>query len=178
MSNRKKGKARWAGRAEREGMVRFLEMKKAERHVKKFKKLLGPTEDPHFRQKITDAIHLSEVDLMHTQYAPRLEPYISLWSKEKTTDKDKEAQRTASQVATHSHSKGQTEEVVFEDRQNRPPMWFLIEQAMREGTAVLEKIRDRGDVSVFHSRPSVVLGSGRQRDIEGRGESQNQDENS
>lgn len=147
--------------------------------MKKFKKLLGSTEDPHFRQKFKDAIHLlSEVDLMYTQYTPRLEPYAPIWPKQKETDGNKEVQSKdpASQVATHSHSDGCATGAIFEDRQCRPPKWFLIEQAMQEGTAALEQIRDRQDVAAFHSRPPTVLGTSRQRHVGAKNERQIHDE--
>lgn len=85
---------------------------------------------------------MTEVDIAYTQYFPHLEPYVSIWP----NHKDKKGGHDERQNETTT-SKSE------EDSNWRPEMWHAVEEAMQEGPAALERIRDRRDMVDFHSAP-------------------------
>ncbi|KAM0334273.1 hypothetical protein ACHAQA_001295 [Verticillium albo-atrum] len=133
-------------------MVRFFERQKATRRLKKFQRALKEAEDDEAKAKLETDIHMSEVDIAYTQYYPHLEPYISLWPK------GKDGKDESAPAPTHPETPKapNAPKAVFSENPNdKPKMWRIIEKAMEEGPAALEKLRDRRDGAGLPPRAPV-----------------------
>ncbi|KAL6871070.1 hypothetical protein J3F83DRAFT_734145 [Trichoderma novae-zelandiae] len=112
-------------------MVRFFERKKASRLVKQLKRKLEQESDAAEAEKIRHDLHIAEVDEAYTRHFPHLETYVGLYSavaKKPAEEETEESRRAAAKAALEAE---------------RPPMWKVIEKALAEGPAALEKIRER-----------------------------------
>lgn len=104
------------------------ERKKAERLRKKLKKQAEEATDPEEKASIEADLHIADVDYHYTRYFPFLERYESLYTAtDESKDDDAEGQPAAIR-ALHSE---------------RPPMWKVVEEAMRNGQAALEELQER-----------------------------------
>ncbi|KAL7822447.1 hypothetical protein V8C26DRAFT_388967 [Trichoderma gracile] len=111
--------------------VRFFERKKASRLVKQLKKRLEQESDAAEAEKIRHQLHIAEVDEAYTLYFPHIETYVGLYAaaaKKPAEEETEESKIAAAKAALEAE---------------RPPMWKVIEKALAEGPAALEKIRDR-----------------------------------
>ncbi|MCJ1284116.1 18S rRNA maturation protein [Xylographa opegraphella] len=107
-----------------------LERQKASRQLKRLQSQLDTVADESSERKtLQSAVHRAEVDLNYTMYYPLAEKYQSLYPR----------------VEPHRvEDDGQTARVDETDKRRlegrKPPLWPLIERAMREST--LEALRD------------------------------------
>ncbi|KAL7821502.1 hypothetical protein V8C44DRAFT_10970 [Trichoderma aethiopicum] len=111
--------------------VRFFERKKAQRLVKQLKRRLEQESDAAEAEKIRHHLHIAEVDEAYTLYFPHIETYVGLYAaaaKKPAEEETEESKIAAAKAALEAE---------------RPPMWKVIEKALAEGPAALEKIRDR-----------------------------------
>ncbi|KAG6365177.1 hypothetical protein INS49_006785 [Diaporthe citri] len=108
--------------------VRFFERKKAERLRKKLKKQADEATDPGEKASIEADLHIADVDYHYTRYFPFLERYESLYTASEDSKGDEAEGRPAAIRALHSE---------------RPPMWKVVEEAMRNGQAALEELQER-----------------------------------
>ncbi|GAB1320601.1 rRNA-processing protein efg1 [Madurella fahalii] len=106
-------------------MVRFFERKKAMRLEKQLEKKLAQTTDPDEAAQLKADLHVAQVDIDYARYFPFMEPYISLYAKAASGERDGEG------TAAHYL------------RSPRPPMWAVIEKIREEGDAALEKLQNR-----------------------------------
>jgi len=74
-------------------------------------------------------LHIAEVDVAYTKYFPFLEKYVSLYPSHEQPAK----------------TLSQDEKNRFWLNKPRPDMWKVIEVAMENGEAQLERVRDRKD---------------------------------
>lgn len=125
--------------------VRFFERRKAERRLKGLEKMVGSDGDAvegsrGRRRKMHDA----RVDLQYTLCYPLDEAYISLFAgeaKSKLVSADgssqsPEADSGASEDDAHEHMTTVTSAT------EKPKMWYLVEEAMEQGQAALDALRD------------------------------------
>ncbi|KAH8752529.1 hypothetical protein F5883DRAFT_576384 [Diaporthe sp. PMI_573] len=108
--------------------VRFFERKKAERLRKKLKKQAEECTDPEEKARIETDLHIADVDYHYTRYFPFLERYESLYTAPENPKDDEAEDQPAAIRALHSE---------------RPPMWKVVEEAMRNGQAALEELQER-----------------------------------
>ncbi|KKY35949.1 putative rrna-processing protein efg1 [Diaporthe ampelina] len=108
--------------------VRFFERKKAERLRKKLKKQADEATDPEEKANIEADLHVADVDYHYTRYFPFLERYESLYTATENSKDDEAEGQPAALRALHSE---------------RPPMWKVVEEAMRNGQAALEELQER-----------------------------------
>ncbi|KAK7923271.1 hypothetical protein PG985_007342 [Apiospora marii] len=118
-------------------MVRFFERKKADKLAKQLTKQLRACEDAEERKQLERDLHVAEIDGQYARNFPFLEAYVSLYpvKSSSATTQDGEKPETPSAAAQAL-------------RNERPPMWHTIEQAVAEGTHALIAIRERD----IHSR--------------------------
>ncbi|OQV04579.1 hypothetical protein CLAIMM_09439 [Cladophialophora immunda] len=132
--------------------VRFMERKKAERAMKKLLKERDSEHynEPAYKSEIDKMIHVTEVDINYTKYAPLGEKYISLFvvgENDKKKNKpeinrsdlgrlEKDHQDEIDQFAD------QLSNVVRSATGAKPPMWYEVEKLMEEGEAKLEALRE------------------------------------
>ena len=97
-------------------------------------------------EKLLSAIHEGEVDLNYTMYYPLGEKYQSLYPR--TGDQKAQDEEDRTEIGGRGERKLRGE---------RPPLWFLVERAMTEGS--LEALRDgKGDrVVVTNSKPQAPI---------------------
>lgn len=115
-------------------MVRFFERKKAMRLAKRLKKQLDKATDAEEVNRLKQELHVAEVDEAYAQYSPLAETYISLYPKSNTK----------------AQSSEQEEETPAADallQTERPPVWTTIEEALKEGSQALAKVRDRKEAT-------------------------------
>lgn len=105
-----------------------VERKKAERLRKKLKKQADEVTDPEEKASIEADLHIADVDYHYTRYFPFLERYESLYTASEDSKGDEAEGQPAAIRALHSE---------------RPPMWKVIEEAMRNGQAALEELQER-----------------------------------
>ncbi|KXX76470.1 rRNA-processing protein EFG1 [Madurella mycetomatis] len=105
-------------------MVRFFERKKAMRLVRQLEKKLAQTTDPDEAAQLKADLHVAQVDIDYARYFPFMEPYVSLYAKPASGEKD--AESTAAQYL----------------RSPRPPIWAVIEKIREEGEAALERLQN------------------------------------
>ncbi|POS80128.1 hypothetical protein DHEL01_v201464 [Diaporthe helianthi] len=108
--------------------VRFFERKKAERLRKKLQKQAEERTDPEEEVRIAADLHIADVDYHYTRYFPFLERYESLYTAPEDSKDDEAGDKPAALRALHSE---------------RPPMWKVVEEAMRHGQAALEELQER-----------------------------------
>lgn len=99
--------------------------------MKQLKRRLEQESDAAEAEKIRHHLHIAEVDEAYTLYFPHIETYVGLYSaaaKKPAEEETEESKIAAAKAALEAE---------------RPPMWKVIEKAMAEGPAALEKIRDR-----------------------------------
>ncbi|KAK7717534.1 hypothetical protein SLS64_003027 [Diaporthe eres] len=108
--------------------VRFFERKKAERLRKKLKKQADEATDPEEKASIEADLHIADVDYHYTRYFPFLERYESLYTASEESKGDEAEGQPAAIRALHSE---------------RPAMWKVVEEAMRNGQAALEELQER-----------------------------------
>lgn len=87
-----------------------------------------------------------DIDIAYTQYHPHLEPYISLYPNSNSNNNNKKKEGAEEDDEAENP----------DDPFNKPDMWHVIEEAMGEGTAALEKIRDRKNAAAFLQAPLAV----------------------
>ena len=104
------------------------ERKKAERLRKKLKKQADEATDPEEKANIEADLHVADVDYHYTRYFPFLERYESLYTATENSKDDEAEGQPAALRALHSE---------------RPPMWKVVEEAMRNGQAALEELQER-----------------------------------
>jgi hypothetical protein len=104
------------------------ERKKAERLRKKLKKQADEAADPEEKARIEADLHIADVDYHYTRYFPFLERYESLYTAPEHVNDDEAGDQPAAIRALHSE---------------RPPMWRVVEEAMRNGQAALEELQER-----------------------------------
>lgn len=134
------------------------------RKLKQAQKALEAAEDKDEKARLKQEIHMIEVDIAYTQYHPHLEPYISLWpnNKDPANQPKKKKQDPDEMDEDNEEEEEQAAEGTLkrlsQDHLKKPEMWHTIEQTMPEGTAALEKIRDRKNAAAFLQQPLVVHG--------------------
>jgi hypothetical protein len=99
--------------------------------VKQLKRRLEQESDAVEAEKIRHHLHIAEVDEAYTLYFPHIETYVGLYAaaaKKPAEEETEESKIAAAKAALEAE---------------RPPMWKVIEKALAEGPAALEKIRDR-----------------------------------
>lgn len=106
----------------------YVERKKAERLRKKLKKQADEATDPEEKASIEADLHIADVDYHYTRYFPFLERYESLYTASEDSKGDEAEGQPAAIRALHSE---------------RPPMWKVVEEAMRNGQAALEELQER-----------------------------------
>ncbi|MCJ1389512.1 18S rRNA maturation protein [Xylographa bjoerkii] len=139
-------------------MVRFFERQKATRALKKLQKQPATaTSVPTEQRKLQNTIHEAEVDLNYTMYYPLAEKYQSLYPR--TGSQEARDDSEGNEIGGRGERKLGGE---------RPPLWFLIERAMAEGT--LEALRDgKGDrVVSLKSKPQASIHSKAAKGVETR----------
>ncbi|KAF7846397.1 hypothetical protein BT93_L4464 [Corymbia citriodora subsp. variegata] len=101
--------------------VRFIERQKAEKRLKQLRKKLASCEDAH-RHGLEQQIHVMEVNRNYTIYCPLNEKYISIFTS----------------------NAGKDDRQLEADKQpgSRPPLWSIVEEAMKRGDKALEALRD------------------------------------
>lgn len=104
------------------------ERKKAERLRKKLKKQAEEATDPEEKASIEADLHIADVDYHYTRYFPFMERYESLYTAPENSKDDEADGQPAAIRALHSE---------------RPPMWKVVEEAMRNGEAALEELQER-----------------------------------
>lgn len=147
------------------------EKKKAMRRLKQMQKQLEEAEDPKEKAELEQKVHMYEVDVAYATYHPHLEPYVSIWPTKKTPEQmarqreELEKERQKKKEKKKKRAKGEPvseseDEMVRKPKYDEPgqrgELWHLIEQAMAEGPAALEKIRDRKDAAADLQEPLVV----------------------
>lgn len=105
-----------------------VERKKAERLRKKLKKQADEATDPEEKASIEADLHIADVDYYYTRYFPFLERYESLYTAPEDSKDDEAEGQPAAMRALHAE---------------RPPMWKVIEEAMRNGQAALDELQER-----------------------------------
>jgi flagellar biosynthesis chaperone FliJ len=123
------------------------ERKKAERRLKKAQKALAATEDEAEKARLQEQERVLNIDIAYTQYHPHLEPYVSLYPNNINDGKKNKKQEEQDDDEAEENP---------DDPMNKPDMWHVIEEAMKEGTAALEKIRDRKNAAAFLQAPLVI----------------------
>lgn len=108
--------------------VLLTERKKAERLRKKLKKQAEESTDPEEKARIEADLHIADVDYHYTRYFPFLERYESLYTAPESSKDDEAEDQPAAIRALHSE---------------RPPMWKVVQEAMRNGQAALEELQER-----------------------------------
>lgn len=125
--------------------VRFFERRKAERRLKGLEKTVGSDGDAvegsrERRRKMHDA----RVDLQYTLCYPLDEAYISLFAGEtesKLVSVDGSSQSPeADPGASEDDARDHMEPVT--SAKEKPKMWYLVEEAMEQGQAALDALRD------------------------------------
>lgn len=106
------------------------------RFAKQLEKRLAQATDPDEVAQLKADLHVAEVDIDYARYFPFMEPYVSLYAKAASGEKDD--QDTAARYL----------------RSPRPPMWAVIEKTREEGDAALEKLQNRQAPEGSTSAPS------------------------
>lgn len=111
----------------------MAERKKASRLVKQLKRKIEETTDDDERSKLEADLHVAEVDEAYTMHHPHAETYISLYGNAKKDaegddDDDDEKKTPAAKAALAAE---------------RPPMWKVVEETMKEGPDALRQLRER-----------------------------------
>ena len=105
----------------------LLEKKKAQRLQKQLRKRLE-TASLEEMPEIKRNLHICEVDINYTVYFPYLEPYISLYPRANAKSETAEDEKSTAASSLQAE---------------RPPLWKVVEEAMKEGKPALERLRDR-----------------------------------
>ena len=106
---------------------RGTDRKTATKQLKKLLRLekeqsLDANNKSHIKQKI----HVARVNLNYTTYYPLTEKYISLYPKSDENAPDSLSKESESRIGTKDSSKGSED--------TKPPLWFVVEKCMEEGT--------------------------------------------
>lgn len=149
-------------------MVRFIERKKAEKHLKNLRKELGDlqknvpvakgpdegslggTEQSKVskkarRKELYEKIHEAEVDLNYTLYSPLDQKYISIFAAEwkdpgsGLTSKKVKAIFTEEQKRELQHIQDEASNLVKSAGNVKPPIWFEVEKCMKGETNTAQK---------------------------------------
>ncbi|KIW78183.1 hypothetical protein Z517_08016 [Fonsecaea pedrosoi CBS 271.37] len=132
--------------------VRFMERKKAERALKQLLRQRD-SEQSHeqaYNTELKKLIHIAEVDINYTKYAPLGEKYISLFVQEGKKERQDRPKINKTEMATYDADQrneilqlaDQLSNVVRSASGAKPPMWYEVEKLMDEGEAKLEALRD------------------------------------
>lgn len=116
----------------------YVERKKAERLRKKLQKQADECTDPEEEARIAADLHIADVDYHYTRYFPFLERYESLYTAPENPKEHEAEDKPAALRALHSE---------------RPPMWKVVEEAMRSGQAALEELQERRPESSQEVQP-------------------------
>ncbi|KAL1961359.1 hypothetical protein VTO42DRAFT_87 [Malbranchea cinnamomea] len=128
--------------------VRFLERKKATKALKYLladKSQLEKEGDatPEQLAELEKRIHIARVDLHYTMYSPLTEKYISLFPNEAKDEKRKDADNDNEAMTSEERKKKMEERKaankerlkrVSASSENKPPLWYAVEQSMKDGT--------------------------------------------
>ncbi|OAL40096.1 hypothetical protein AYO20_00514 [Fonsecaea nubica] len=128
--------------------VRFMERKKAERALKQL--LRQRDSEQAYNTELEKLIHIAEVDINYTKYAPLGEKYISLFVQEGKKERQDRPKINKTEMATYDANQrseilqlaDQLSNVVRSASGAKPPMWYKVEKLMDEGEAKLEALRD------------------------------------
>lgn len=101
--------------------VRFVERQKAEKRLRQLRKQMDMKEGD---EDLSSKVHEMEVTRNYATYAPLDQKYISIFA-----PKPGNGKVTQKAVSTS-------------DETSRPPLWYAVEAAMREGQQKLEALRD------------------------------------
>ncbi|RDA92804.1 hypothetical protein CP533_0803 [Ophiocordyceps camponoti-saundersi (nom. inval.)] len=110
-------------------MVRFFERRKASRLVKQLKRQMEQKPEPDEMERLKQDLHVARVDEAYTLYHPHAEPYISLYGKSRSTEADEDEDGVAAAKLSL--------------RAARPPMWSVVERAVKEGSSACIRLRER-----------------------------------
>ncbi|KAK8050554.1 hypothetical protein PG994_012284 [Apiospora phragmitis] len=142
-------------------MVRFFERKKADKLAKQIQKQLETCEDEEERKQLEKDLHVAEIDGQYARNFPYLEAYVSLYPVKSLglSTQGGEQPETASTAAKAL-------------RNERPPLWHAIEQAVKEGIPALIAIRERdihkGETPSASKKAQAAassLADGKQKDV-------------
>ena len=128
--------------------VRFVERQRAQRELKKLNKQKESCSDENLRSGLEEQIHITNVDLNYTKYAPLGDKYISLFPKSTTSKKPQRVKHSTIRLTFRILTKKQQEQ--YEKCSNiapsasgvKPPLWYEIETLMTKGEDQLEALRD------------------------------------
>ncbi|KAG6004754.1 hypothetical protein E4U21_000784 [Claviceps maximensis] len=122
-------------------MVRFfesVERKKASRLAKQLKRKIEQSPDADDVEDLKRQLHIAEVDEAYTIYHPHLEVYQSLYGSVKADDKEKQDDQEAEEEV---ENRIPTAKIALGSE--RPPMWSVVEKAMKQGIEALQQLRER-----------------------------------
>lgn len=120
-------------------MVRFFERQKATRVLKKANKAAAAAEETGEDVEASrEQLKRAEVELAYTMYYPFMRPYVSLYPSKKKVEKDRDALEDMMEVDSDAKDEG-----LKGDKE----IWALIEKAVGEGKASLERLRDSEDAN-------------------------------
>ncbi|OAP57532.1 hypothetical protein AYL99_08270 [Fonsecaea erecta] len=131
--------------------VRFMERKKAERSLKQLLRRRDSAEynEPANKSELEELIHVAQVDINYTKYAPLGEKYISLYVDEAKGKKNKPKisksemeELDRDQQDEKRHFVDHMSNIVRSANGAKPPMWYEVEKLMEEGEAKLEALRE------------------------------------
>lgn len=135
--------------------VRFFERRKAQRRLKALRKgadggngggdVVEGEEDMgaregretisgEARRQLRRAIHDAEVDLQYTMFYPLDEAYVSLFASGDTAEEKAEEDQYGASTHDDAAEEGTEKE--------KPKMWFLVEEALEQGQAALDALRE------------------------------------
>ncbi|KIY01462.1 uncharacterized protein Z520_03014 [Fonsecaea multimorphosa CBS 102226] len=111
--------------------VRFVERKKAERSLKQLlrQRDAEQSNEPASEGELEKLIHVAEVDVNYTKYAPLGEKYISLFVQEEKGENENDSIDEISNIVRSATGA-------------KPPIWYEVEKLMEEGEAKLEALRE------------------------------------
>jgi hypothetical protein len=108
---------------------------KGTRILKKLKKEHSSLEDESQKAQLQQRIHNAEVDVNYTIYYPLMKPYSSLYPKSKSKKSDDSEDADDGDDA--DKSKGEE----LDGPKGNVDMWKAVEQATKEGTLGLDRLR-------------------------------------
>ncbi|KAK2594125.1 rRNA-processing protein efg1 [Conoideocrella luteorostrata] len=131
-------------------MVRFFERKKASRLAKQLKRKIEQNPSADDVEDLKHQLHIAEVDEAYSIYHPYMEPYISLYGSSNANSKEKQENDEDNGEET-KHTPAAKAALASE----RPPMWSVVENTMKQGIYALKQLSERraGDDAAATSQP-------------------------
>ncbi|KAK2853226.1 hypothetical protein FQN49_005283 [Arthroderma sp. PD_2] len=140
--------------------VRFLERKTATQNMKKLRRMKakleaeeesdGKEKNPAFKSKaerlsqLEKQIYSTQVDINYSIYSPLTEKYISLYpssqakekedKKKNKKDKEAEIEEEEEDTGEEKSALGQRLAPIRHASSEKPPLWYAVEQSMKDGT--------------------------------------------